>query len=82
MNDSVVMTFDDTPPAWLVAGEKQKLQSPSLLDLLAVANNDKLKSRLEGIPVKILGQWQNATTPGHFQLTRLMMYCCAADAKV
>lgn len=82
VNNSVVMIFDDTPPSWLLAAEKRKVVSPSLLDLVAVINHSKLKTRLERIKVRIFGQIKEGTTPGHFQLTRLMMFCCAADAKV
>lgn len=67
-----------TPPDWLtIHGD---LPTPTVLDVVAAAENPKWRSMMEGRHVKVLGQWIPREKDS-FQLVRIFMYCCVADAR-
>lgn len=63
-------------PRWL----SQETATPNLLEVLMAADDPAYRPELEGKRVTLLGQCM-APESTHFQLVRMMMFCCAADAR-
>ena len=73
----------DAPPdlTWLDQAGGPAPQVP-MLDLLIAAEYPELRPKLEGRRVRVLGQWlPDENGEGRSKLVRMMMFCCAADAR-
>jgi len=55
----------------------------TVYDILVLGADPELRQKLDGTRVRVLGQFvQNAKRPGSFDLVRMFIVCCAADARV
>lgn len=73
----------DAPPElpWLKQADGP-VPEVAMLDLLIAAEYPELRAKLEGRRVRILGQWlPDENGEGRSKLVRMMMFCCAADAR-
>ena len=65
--------------------DKDGFYGVTVIDLFWGTEDLKIRERLVGRPLKILGQYMSAAATDaklpHFQLMRLFMVCCAADAR-
>ena len=65
--------------------DKDGFYGVTVVDLLWGTEDPKIRQKLIGKPLKMLGQYMPATANNakmpHFQLMRLFMICCSADAR-
>lgn len=67
-------------PQWVLEAKESGFAEPSLLDLIVAAQIPDARAYLEGLEVTLKGQWL-ADTADSFRFVRLLMFCCAADAR-
>jgi putative membrane protein len=73
--------FEETPAAGMPAPPKDEVLDATVSDLNFLSDDERLRSDFTGRRVKVAGQFNSqAAGAGRYRITRMVMWCCAADA--
>lgn len=80
MPGEAIFSEPDDDRAFIGEGGVEEL---TVYDILVLAGDSQLRQKLAGTRVRVLGQIvPNQKNPGAFDLVRMFVVCCAADARV